>query len=148
MIINGYLLVRESDGCIVGHHGTLRYAKGRRTVENKQGKHMIIEVTGYEVCDGSDDRVVCEPVKKVIRDMSHLYCIEDCQKWMEISLVDDVRCETEHGRCGDDEISEVFLFKGKYYKIIIEIEWNRYDKQYYYIDGSRILSCEEVECPE
>lgn len=67
------------------------------------------------------------------------YCISD----MEDILVDTVREETPHGEHGECDVEGVFKYKDKYYKILIEIDWNRYDKQYYFIDGNRVVSCEE-----
>jgi nicotinamide phosphoribosyltransferase len=56
-----------------------------------------------------------------------------------------VREETPHGEAGDPNPSATYKFQGKYYKITLEIEWNRYDKQFYFIDGCTIKSFEEVE---
>lgn len=50
-------------------------------------------------------------------------------------LLDEVRAETPHGECGDTEYENTYIANGKLYKIKIDnIEWNRHDKQYYYID--------------
>ena len=38
-----------------------------------------------------------------------------------------------------------FRVNGKIYKAVVDIEWNRYDKQYYYVDGHTLVSFEEVE---
>lgn len=51
---------------------------------------------------------------------------------------------TEHGRCGIGEPEGIYYFKGKLYKLRIEIFWNRYDKRFYYPDSTDILSFEEV----
>lgn len=48
----------------------------------------------------------------------------------------------EHGRRGPGEVSGHFRHGGQTYKMILEVEWNRHDKQYYYLDGSTIKSCE------
>jgi nicotinamide phosphoribosyltransferase len=53
--------------------------------------------------------------------------------------------KTPHGECGDSSPSAIFKCFGKYYKVTANIEWNRYDKQYYYIDGSNLESIEEVQ---
>lgn len=50
-------------------------------------------------------------------------------------IVERVREETPHGECGVGQDSEVFLIGGKYIEVGVDIEWNRYDKQYYYEDG-------------
>ena len=50
-------------------------------------------------------------------------------------IVERVREETPHGECGVWQDSEIFLINGKYVEVGVDIEWNRYDKQYYYEDG-------------
>jgi len=44
----------------------------------------------------------------------------------------------EHGEQGDDEYDCISKIGDKFYKLNAEIEWNRYDKQYYHIEGIRI----------
>jgi len=90
--------------------------------------------------------IICGNV--VIENLTdNKYCknIELCKTWMKDKLVRKIENETPHGECGDDETEGIFEYQGKYYKIIIEIEWNRHDKQYYYIDGSSTKYCGEVE---
>lgn len=65
--------------------------------------------------------------------------------WVAGGLVDKIAEETPHGECGEYEVSKLFRYKGKVYKVIVQIEWNRHDKQYYYIDGHSVKSIEEVE---
>ena len=74
------------------------------------------------------------------RDMT----FKDCQKWVMSGLVDKVSATTAHGECGESEVSGIFEFKGKHYNLTVSIDWNRYDKQYYYMDGERIESCVEI----
>lgn len=60
-------------------------------------------------------------------------------------LYEQVADETPHGKFGPSEITRLYKFGDKFYNITLEVDWNRYDKQYYYIDGHRISSCVEVE---
>ena len=46
------------------------------------------------------------------------------------NLVDDAG----YGECGDASISQIFKFKDTYYKCTGYAEWNRHDKQYYFIE--------------
>lgn len=71
--------------------------------------------------------------------------LEYARAWAEESLVDKVRSETDHGEHGDSDASGYFSFGGVFYEAKINIEWNRHDKQYYYIDGHELVSFEEVE---
>lgn len=51
------------------------------------------------------------------------------------SLLDEVREDTPHGECGPEEWESVYQINGKLYKAKIHnIQWNRYDKQYYFIE--------------
>lgn len=61
------------------------------------------------------------------------------------ALLNLIENETPHGEMGPDEADEIFKMDGKFYKCSISIDWNRYDKQYYYIDYSKLVSWEEVE---
>jgi len=48
---------------------------------------------------------------------------------------DDLAESTPHGECGDSEHSLNFKWNGKLYNVsITNFEWNRHDKQYYYLD--------------
>lgn len=69
---------------------------------------------------------------------------DEVKNWAKEDIVDEVGSETPHGECGYYEVEKIFKYRDKFYNIRVEIDWNRYDKQYYYIDGSRILSCEET----
>jgi nicotinamide phosphoribosyltransferase len=71
--------------------------------------------------------------------------LEAAESWAEETLVDRVRSETDHGECGNGEAEGYFSYKGVVYEAKVEIEWNRHDKQYYYIDGSSLLSFKEAE---
>lgn len=57
-------------------------------------------------------------------------------------LVED---ETAHGQRGDDARTEIVLWKGKYYRATVEFDWNRFDKQYYFIEDTKLTQFEEVE---
>ena len=56
-------------------------------------------------------------------------------KYFEDYLLEEVREDTPHGEHGVNEYTQTYLINGKLYKATIHnISWNRYDKQYYYID--------------
>lgn len=95
---------------------------------------------------GDPVKIICGSA--IVRDLTNeRYCtnLDECKAWMREELEEMVRQETPHGEYGDSEPDGIFKYKGKYYKIVLEIEWNRYDKQYYYIDGCRVENCEEIE---
>lgn len=43
-------------------------------------------------------------------------------------------CEGSYN-CGSPEYEQEFIVDGKHYKAFIEVEYNRHDKTYYYIDS-------------
>lgn len=45
--------------------------------------------------------------------------------------------ETEHGEPGEEYPSAIFEIDGELLEVTAEIEWNRHDKQFYYIDSCR-----------
>jgi len=109
-------------------------------IMNRDGKVVVRPDTGDPV------KIVCGDI--VVEDLTNEeYCstLEKCKRYMLDGIEEDIRYNTPHGEAGDSEAEGIFKFEGKHYKIIVDIEWNRYDKQYYYIDGSSVTSCEEIE---
>ncbi len=91
-----------------------------------------------------------DPIKIVVGEIFEDFTgkcknLDDVKVWAKESLVDKAAEETPHGECGPYEVEGIFKFNNDYYKVKVDIEWNRYDKQYYYIDGSRLLSFETTE---
>jgi nicotinamide phosphoribosyltransferase len=91
---------------------------------------------------GDQYKVICgENYKDYTKDCKTL---DEAKLWSKENVVDDIREKTPYGERGSDEVEKIFKYGDSFYKIKIELEWNRHDKQYYYIDGSRIISCEET----
>lgn len=56
-------------------------------------------------------------------------------EYFEEYLLEEVREETEHGERGVNEYTQIYKINGELYKATIHnISWNRYDKQYYFIE--------------
>ena len=70
--------------------------------------------------------------------------LDEAKAWMKESICEAVREDTPHGECGDQDSSGIFKYDGKYYKMEVSFEWNRYDKQYYFMDGETITHFGEV----
>ncbi len=94
-----------------------------------------------------------DPVKIIVGDIipelkngqgDYIKDLETAKLWAREGIEDRVRDETAHGECGEYEPVGFFKYEGKTYKLTLDIEWNRHDKQYYYMDGCSIKSCEEV----
>lgn len=84
---------------------------------------------------GDPVQIICG--KEVIEDYTEAGSLSAAASWVSEAAADDVREETPHGECGDDSVVTTFKYEGVYYKVETSFDWNRYDKQYYYIDGVR-----------
>lgn len=58
-------------------------------------------------------------------------------------LSDEVAKNTPHGECGDSLAFGSFNINGTNFSVCIEIEWNRHDKRFYYMDGYKVTSVTE-----
>lgn len=73
------------------------------------------DIDTYSIVDNKADKNTAEVISSII--------------------LDDTREQTPHGECGNAEHSLVIKVNNDYYKCTIDnISWNRYDKQYYYLD--------------
>jgi nicotinamide phosphoribosyltransferase len=79
-----------------------------------------------------------------VEDMSKRKDLEEAKLYMMDFICDEVRRDTPFAECGDSEATGYFRFADKVYKLVAEIDWDRYDKQYYYMDGNDVKSCEEI----
>lgn len=60
---------------------------------------------------------------------------DNLKEWIEEALIEEVQDDTPHGERGVEEHTGYFIAEGKYYEATIHnIQWNRHDKQYYFID--------------
>lgn len=69
-------------------------------------------------------------------------------EYFEDYLLDEVREETPHGERGVSEYENIYVVRRRLYKAKIHnIAWNRYDKQYYFIDmyEKAKITIEELE---
>ena len=88
-------------------------------------------------------------VSRKYKDLSTYFPEGDVlPEYFEDSLLDEVREDTPHGEIGVTEYENIYIVKGRLYKAKIHnISWNRYDKQYYYIDmfEKAKITLEELE---
>ena len=103
----------------------------------RDGRVVIRPDSGdpVEILCGMEIPVV--PEQYVALDSIGVYITEDIR--------DQIRTETPHGEIGDSEVTKIYKAGEKYYQATVEIDWNRYDKQYYYEDGCHLLSIQEIE---
>jgi nicotinamide phosphoribosyltransferase len=114
----------------------------------KECKNEIMNRDGKCVCrpDSSPTtpvEIICGVEIEDYTDSDNIKTLDDAKHWAHEDLVEKIRKETPHGEYGDCEPECIFKYEDKFYRLKSQIEWNRYDKQYYYIDGDNIVSCEE-----
>jgi nicotinamide phosphoribosyltransferase len=106
-----------------------------------QLKDKIIERNGKLVIrpdSGDPVEILCGVEVENIPDK---YSIQD---WASDTLRDKIVDETPHGEHGAEMEAGYFRQNDVVYKATFRPEWNRYDKQYYYIDGGE-TEAEEVQ---
>lgn len=66
--------------------------------------------------------------------------------WIEDHVQEKANDDCEgSGNVGEDTYSVDYLYDDKYYQAVVEVEYNRYDKQYYYTEEIEVNSITEVE---
>lgn len=95
---------------------------------------------------GVPEDIICGTVDwNDIEDLDEAGDLESAGEWALESAEEEVREETPHGEYGREDVDRYFRFGGELYYMTGELEWNRHDKQYYYIDGSRVKSIVRAE---
>lgn len=88
----------------------------------------VLIICGDEFDEFTIDDGDFETVKNIVHDRA----------------VNDEYMNTTHGEPGNSRVNTLFKYDNQFYELESEIEWNRYDKQYYYMDGDSIINCKEV----
>lgn len=86
-----------------------------------------------------------------VNDLSDKDIIDILQDRAEESFRDDEELSGEHGEMGVESYMFQYLYKDTVYSIDVEAEYDRYDKQYYFVDtlNSRLVHTEPlVKTPE
>lgn len=92
---------------------------------------------------GSPADIICGKSIEDISKREWINSLEDAKAWMKQIVKSKVENETPHSEEGDYKPTGEFKYNGKYYRIELDVSWNRYDKQYYYMDGASVSSFEE-----
>lgn len=111
-------------------------------IMNRQPNDMGFAKTVIRPDSGDPVRIICGDE---IEDYSHYEDLEYVKKNIARFVEEVIACETPHGEHGESFVKNIIQHKAKYYQYTVEIEWNRYDKQYYYTDGSTLIDFIEVE---
>lgn len=112
-------------------------------IMSRDGKTVIRPDSGNVV------DIICGTEEIVDLDgFEYVESIDDCKDYMEDIIRDKVLDETPHGEHGVESESKLFRFKNVIYNASVTFDWNRYDKQYYYIDGNKITVEKAKMTPE
>lgn len=106
-------------------------------IMSRDGKLVIRPDSGDPV------EIICGKESRII-EINSDYDFELAKKRICEQVECEVADETPHGERGEDEKTVVFKWDNKHFRATVEIEWNRYDKQYYYTDGNNLLNIEEI----
>jgi nicotinamide phosphoribosyltransferase len=80
-----------------------------------------------------------------MKSLDHAKNLEQAKEIAHEFLRDQVCEDTPHGERGEHLPEGYFCYNGVAYLAQVEIEWDRYDKQYYYIENTELKSFEPVE---
>jgi nicotinamide phosphoribosyltransferase len=97
-------------------------------IMSRNGKLVIRPDSGDPV------EIICG--KKVVSIGDEYQELDEFKREAYYHLRATVEADTPHGECGIDKEVGLFTWKGNTYKVTYYPNWNRYDKQYYYIDES------------
>lgn len=101
----------------------------KEEIMGRDGKLVIRPDSGNPV------DIICGTLSNVTDISKYFPKGEVIAEYFEDYLMDEVREETPHGEHGDTEYTQQYLVNGELYEATIDnIQWNRHDKQYYYID--------------
>ena len=110
----------------------------------RQPNDMGLAKVVFRPDSGDPVDIICGNAQIHKPDVSWVKDLDCLKLYAKDGIRSFVADNTDHGECGDDECSRIYEFDDKLYEINVSIEWNRYDKQYYYIDGAHVKSCEEI----
>lgn len=113
-------------------------------IEARQPDSMGFAKVVFRPDSGDPADIICGVEIKDYSDSTYAIDLATVKKEVAEDIVNQVVSETDHGECGPSEASVIFKYQFAYYKLVVDISWNRYDKQYYYEDGHSIISCTEI----
>lgn len=92
---------------------------------------------------GDPVKIVCGEVSPTQATLIPEFSIGFREDFCKEVLIDRLVDETPHGYAGPSSFEGLFVDSdGTYFKAVIsDISWNRYDKQYYYLDDRYSITC-------
>lgn len=133
---NGYFSV-VSDTFDFWRNVSVTIPSLKTEIMSRKGKMVVRPDSGDPV------EILCGKNIEEIKLSPEYDTLDYAKSEMEDFIYDFVRKDTPHGECGEEDHTKEFKYKDKYYTMTVEFDWNRYDKQYYYIDDQRITDFKE-----
>lgn len=101
----------------------------KETILKRDGRVIIRPDSGIP------EDIICGISENVVHIAHSFTNLEEAETYYEDVILDKVREITPHGEHGSTEYSMIFEYAGQYTKVTLtNIQWNRYDKQFYFID--------------
>lgn len=116
----------------------------KEIIEARQPDSMGFAKVVFRPDSGDPADIICGVEIKDYSDSKWSDDLDSVKREVASNVVNQVVSETAHGESGPSEASVIFKYQFAYYKLVVDISWNRYDKQYYYEDGHSIISCVEI----
>jgi len=91
---------------------------------------------------GDPADILCGTAIVMAAPQAETRSLEETQESFAEYLMGQVAVRTPHGAPGECITTGYFDYRGQVYRMTVEIEWNRHDKQFYFIDDHKIKLCE------
>jgi nicotinamide phosphoribosyltransferase len=111
--------------------------KLKNEIMNRDGRVVIRPDSGNPV------DIICGKHIEDLTNNKWAKTLEGAKNLFYDMLMQELSDNTPHGEHGETEVYGQFKYQDKYYEMEIEVMYDRYDKQYYYIDESRLVKFEE-----
>lgn len=92
---------------------------------------------------GDPIEVVCGTV--TVWDGNNFDSVDDAAEYFKEKLIEEINEETAHGERGVDSATGYFSFEDNIYAFDVSVDWNRYDKRFYFIECDYVENIRGVE---
>jgi len=119
------------------------YAKELKDViMSRQPNTLGLSKVVFRPDSGNPVDIICGTAQ--VTNLDNCRDIEQVKDYAEDMLVEEIKSYTDHGECGASDHWGFFSYQDVIYRAEVSIDWNRYDKQYYYEDGHTLTSFKEA----
>lgn len=109
-------------------------------IMSRDGRLVIRPDSGFPV------DILCgsENVIDLTND-KYVRTLEEVEYYFEDEVREEAASASGKNMTGDDNYIKKFKYEGKYYQARYDVEYNRHDKTYYYVDEVKFRGIEEIE---